>query len=78
MTVTMTLLQNQLIENNVINCKYSIFLQFGVWRSLVARCVRDAEVAGSSPATPTNDFRELRNIKLPLFFHWYGFRDGLC
>jgi len=40
--------------------------------------VRDAEVAGSSPATPTIDFRELRNIKLPLFFHWYGFRDGLC
>ena len=26
----------------------------GVWRSLVARRVRDAKVAGSSPATPTN------------------------
>src|SRR5687767_12927775 len=26
----------------------------GVWRSLAARCVRDAEAAGSNPATPTN------------------------
>ena len=25
----------------------------GVWRSLVARRVRDAEVAGSNPVTPT-------------------------
>lgn len=25
----------------------------GAWRSLVARSVRDAEVAGSSPAAPT-------------------------
>ena len=27
---------------------------FGVWRSLVARFVRDEEVVGSNPATPTN------------------------
>ncbi len=27
---------------------------FGTWRSLVARSVRDAEVAGSNPAVPTN------------------------
>ena len=26
----------------------------GVWRSLVARFVRDEEVAGSNPVTPTN------------------------
>ena len=26
--------------------------QFGMWRSLVARCVRDAEVVGSNPAIP--------------------------
>jgi hypothetical protein len=25
----------------------------GVWRSLVARCVRNAEVVGSNPAAPT-------------------------
>jgi hypothetical protein len=25
----------------------------GVWRSLVARLVRDEEVVGSNPATPT-------------------------
>ena len=28
---------------------------FGVWRSLVARFVRDEEVAGSNPVTPTNE-----------------------
>lgn len=26
---------------------------FGAWRSLVARAVRDREVAGSSPVVPT-------------------------
>ena len=29
--------------------------EFGVWRSLVARFVRDEEVVGSNPATPTLD-----------------------
>lgn len=29
----------------------------GVWRSLAARCVRDAEVAGSNPATPTDGLK---------------------
>ncbi len=29
------------------------FNSFGVWRSLVARIVRDDEVAGSNPVTPT-------------------------
>ena len=28
--------------------------KLGVWRSLVARFVRDEEVAGSNPVTPTN------------------------
>ena len=29
----------------------------GVWRSLVARVVRDDEALGSSPSTPTSPFR---------------------
>jgi hypothetical protein len=33
--------------------EFEIF-KFGVWLSWIERCVRDAEVAGSSPATPTN------------------------
>jgi hypothetical protein len=28
-------------------------VRYGVWRSLVARFVRDEEVAGSNPVTPT-------------------------
>ena len=28
-------------------------MRHGVWRSLVARFVRDEEVAGSNPVTPT-------------------------
>ena len=31
----------------------------GTWLSLVERCVRDAEVAGSNPVVPTNDFKGL-------------------
>ena len=31
----------------------SISSPIGVWRSLVARTVRDGEAAGSNPATPT-------------------------
>ena len=27
--------------------------QYGLWLSLVERCVRDAEVAGSNPVSPT-------------------------
>jgi hypothetical protein len=27
---------------------------FGLWRSLVARCVRDAEAPGSNPGSPTS------------------------
>jgi hypothetical protein len=29
-------------------------VSYGVWRSLVARFVRDEEVAGSNPVTPTS------------------------
>jgi hypothetical protein len=31
----------------------------GVWRSLVARFVRDEEVVGSNPATPTGQYGNL-------------------
>jgi hypothetical protein len=31
-------------------------VRHGVWRSLVARFVRDEEVAGSNPVTPTSVF----------------------
>ena len=32
---------------------YAVCAAHGVWRSLVARFVRDEEVVGSNPATPT-------------------------
>ena len=34
---------------------------FGVWRSLVARFVRDEEAVGSNPATPTSQGAEQRS-----------------
>lgn len=34
---------------------YSLLSSHGVWRSLVARVVRDDEAAGSNPVTPTTD-----------------------
>ncbi|MFM2311212.1 MAG: hypothetical protein RLZZ04_488 [Cyanobacteriota bacterium] len=30
----------------------SIYTDYGMWRSLVARCFREAEVVGSIPAIP--------------------------
>jgi hypothetical protein len=33
--------------------RYAVVALRGVWRSLVARFVRDEEVVGSNPATPT-------------------------
>ena len=30
--------------------------QVGAWRSLVARCVRDAKVGGSNPLAPTSSY----------------------
>ena len=40
----------------------------GVWRSLVARFVRDEEVVGSNPATPTGGARPLVDRPGALFF----------
>ncbi|MDT5352210.1 MAG: hypothetical protein QOJ56_742, partial [Mycobacterium sp.] len=34
--------------------RYAVVASRGVWRSLVARFVRDEEVVGSNPATPTS------------------------
>ncbi len=46
----------------------------GVWRSLVARFVRDEEAVGSNPATPTIEKRWYINEKLVtgvfLFLRW--------
>jgi hypothetical protein len=33
--------------------RYAVVASSGVWRSLVARFVRDEEAVGSNPATPT-------------------------
>jgi hypothetical protein len=33
--------------------RYAVQASSGVWRSLVARFVRDEEAVGSNPATPT-------------------------
>lgn len=38
--------------DKITRSAYTIF-SVGVWRSLVARTVRDGEVAGSNPVTPT-------------------------
>src|SRR4051794_18837640 len=40
----------------------------GVWRSLVARFVRDEEAAGSNPVTPTTSFRSSRPLPGGVFF----------
>ena len=37
--------------------RYAVVASRGVWRSLVARFVRDEEVVGSNPATPTRIIR---------------------
>jgi hypothetical protein len=37
----------------------------GVWRSLVARFVRDEEAAGSNPVTPTNVYGPSSKIERP-------------
>ena len=38
-----------------------------MWRSLVARFVRDEEVVGSNPATPTHEERDSGFFGVPLF-----------
>ena len=35
--------------------RYAVVASHGVWGSLVARFVRDEEVVGSNPATPTSE-----------------------
>ena len=39
----------------------------GTWLSLVERCVRDAEVAGSNPVVPTMKTKGLTNVVSPFF-----------
>ena len=43
----------------------------GAWLSLVERCVRDAEVAGSNPvaSTPWQGHRKHLSFKFPVFFN---------
>jgi hypothetical protein len=36
-----------------VSVRYAVVASRGVWRSLVARFVRDEEAVGSNPATPT-------------------------
>ncbi len=62
--------QAQCEGRNVPNVAHN--LTIGVWRSLVARFVRDEEVVGSNPATPTQEIagqrasrRTLREALLP-------------
>ena len=42
-------------------------MRYGVWRSLVARFVRDEEVAGSNPVTPT-----VKRLVRHTFRFWVG------
>jgi hypothetical protein len=39
-------------------------VRYGVWRSLVARFVRDEEVAGSNPVTPTSGMPDQKHIRM--------------
>ena len=41
--------------------RYAVVASSGVWRSLVARFVRDEEAVGSNPATPTKK-RQFRRL----------------
>jgi hypothetical protein len=43
-----------------------VAITHGKWRSLAARCVRDAEVAGSNPAFPTEGQVQIRDTIRPL------------
>ena len=40
----------------------------GAWLSLVERCVRDAEVAGSNPVAPTIKYSSHKDIQSLWFF----------
>lgn len=48
-------------------------LGFGVWRSLVARLVRDEKVEGSNPFTPTKNFKDLTFNGLSPFLYYVNF-----
>jgi hypothetical protein len=50
--------QRRPVVGCAISVGYAGSVATGVWRSLVARFVRDEEAVGSNPATPTN--REIR------------------
>ena len=47
--------------------RYAVVASRGVWRSLVARFVRDEEVVGSNPATPTHSNQPASQGRLILF-----------
>ena len=41
----------------VFGSRFKMKHRYGAWLSLVERCVRDAEVAGSNPVAPTVEGR---------------------
>ena len=49
---------------------YYCSARLGVWRSLVARFVRDEEVVGSNPATPTEVRGHIRSMDVPSSASW--------
>jgi hypothetical protein len=55
----------------------TIWDENGVWRSPVARVVRDDEVVGSNPATPTLKRINLLNYRLIFFFAPPGVMPGI-
>jgi hypothetical protein len=49
--------------------RYAVVASSGVWRSLVARFVRDEEAVGSNPATPTSSAAGIQPVyTFPLRF----------
>ena len=49
----------------------ALHMNFGMWLSLVERCVRDAKAAGSNPVIPTKmkplEFQRFQGFLLALF-----------
>ena len=54
--------KDSVLRDNVV---YYLRCYFGAWLSLVERCVRDAEVAGSNPVAPTPQH-------ISLYAAWYA------
>ena len=50
-----------------VSAECILFFSVGVWRSSVARTVRDGEVAGSNPVTPTMKLLGVRSDQLNLW-----------